>query len=309
MTVGKFAKWLIGGVLFSVALYAGALLFLTWPISEYSINKAGVFGDSFGILTSTFSGLAFAGLIITILLQREELGLQREELRETRKEIAEQKKIFKNQNFNESFYRLLDYHKKNLAELSVFSDEKGERLKGIDALSFLITRLRKSYAGYGFQGFANADEDTQLEMAYALFVEVQTILVRQSRYVETIVSIFSLIDSQLDTDSEKEIYLDLLASQLTVYELKYIFYQCLVSKPKDKLKSFVHSSNLLTTRGQDIGVPNTHRDIYLYMHDYGIPRAKSKFYVPFDQNKIRRVKKKNRARKKEHNLARQQEPA
>lgn len=309
MTVGKFAKWLIGGVLVSVTLYAGVLLFLTWPVSEYSINKAGVFGDSFGVLTSTFSGLAFAGLIITILLQREELGLQREELRETRKEIAEQKKIFRTQNFNESFYRLLDYHKKNLAELSVFSDEKNERLKGIDALSFLVTRLRKSYSGYGFQGFLNADDDTKIEMAYALFVEVQTILVRQSRYIETIVSIFSLIDSQLDSDDEKEVYLDLLASQLTVYELKYIFYQCLVSAPDDKLKRFAHSSYILTSRGQDIGVPNTHRDIYFYIHGYEIPRAKSKFYVPFERKKIRKVKRKNRARKQEHNQSRQQDTA
>lgn len=34
-----------------------------------------------------FSGLAFAGIIYTILLQRNELQLQREELRETRDEL------------------------------------------------------------------------------------------------------------------------------------------------------------------------------------------------------------------------------
>ena len=41
----------------------------------------------FGGLTSLFSGLAFAGLIYTINLQRRELQLQRKELRETRKEL------------------------------------------------------------------------------------------------------------------------------------------------------------------------------------------------------------------------------
>ena len=41
----------------------------------------------FGAVNALFSGLAFAGLIIAILLQRQELQLQREELAETRKEI------------------------------------------------------------------------------------------------------------------------------------------------------------------------------------------------------------------------------
>ena len=57
---------------------------LTWPISELSINKSGVFGDSFGALTALFSGLAFAGMIVTILLQGRELKLQRRDIRKNR---------------------------------------------------------------------------------------------------------------------------------------------------------------------------------------------------------------------------------
>jgi hypothetical protein len=63
-----------------VIIYAGLLIYLTWPISELSISKSGVFGDSFGALTSLFSGLAFSGMIVTILLQRDELELQRKEI-------------------------------------------------------------------------------------------------------------------------------------------------------------------------------------------------------------------------------------
>ena len=309
MNIGKLSKIILGGVVTIVASYAGLILYLTWPVSEYSIGQAGVFGDSFGIITSMFSGLAFAGMIITILLQREELGLQREELKETRLEIAEQKKIFKSQNFNESFYRLLDYHKRNLSELTVYSDDKGERLKGIDALSFLIVRLKRSFSSYGFQGFKQADEDTKKEMAYALFVEVQTILARQSRYLETIVSILTLVDSQLESEEEKDVYRDLLASQLTIYELRYIFYQCLVSKPDDSLRSHVHSAKLFSDRGQDIGVSNSHREIYTYIHGVDIPRSNSTFHVPFERKEIRRIKKKNRERKESHNKTSQQDAA
>ncbi|MEQ8713163.1 MAG: hypothetical protein RIC80_09095 [Cyclobacteriaceae bacterium] len=45
-------------------------------------------GDMFGAVNALFSALAFAFLIYTALMQREELKLQREELRETRKELA-----------------------------------------------------------------------------------------------------------------------------------------------------------------------------------------------------------------------------
>ncbi len=80
------------GLVSIVVLYALLLVYITWPIQEFSIDKAGVFGDSFGILTSLFSGLAFAALIVTILLQKKELSYQREELKLQREEIARNRK-------------------------------------------------------------------------------------------------------------------------------------------------------------------------------------------------------------------------
>lgn len=51
------------------------------------MDERGQFGDLFGGLNALFTGLAFAGLIYTILLQRRELELQRGELRLTREEL------------------------------------------------------------------------------------------------------------------------------------------------------------------------------------------------------------------------------
>ena len=62
-----------------------------WALSGYVLNSdanRGTFGDMFGAINALFSGLAFAGIIYTILLQRHELELQREELRATRSEMA-----------------------------------------------------------------------------------------------------------------------------------------------------------------------------------------------------------------------------
>ncbi len=66
-----------------------------WDWINSSIESAearGLFGDSFGALTSLFSGLAFAGMIYAIILQSRELSLQRQELLLTREELAASRK-------------------------------------------------------------------------------------------------------------------------------------------------------------------------------------------------------------------------
>jgi hypothetical protein len=52
-------------------------------------EKRGQFGDMFGGVNALFSGLAFAGVIYAILLQRRELALQREELRLSREATSQ----------------------------------------------------------------------------------------------------------------------------------------------------------------------------------------------------------------------------
>ena len=89
---------------------------LSWALVDYYIdhNERGIFGDKFGAVNALFSGLAFAGLIFTIVLQRKELSLQREELQLTRKEMEDQTAEFEKQNstlrlqrFENTFFQLL----------------------------------------------------------------------------------------------------------------------------------------------------------------------------------------------------------
>lgn len=57
--------------IFAVGLYAAYLIFATNPIGSLTIEKAGQFGDSFGVITCLFSGLAFSGVLVTLFLQRQ----------------------------------------------------------------------------------------------------------------------------------------------------------------------------------------------------------------------------------------------
>lgn len=59
---------------------------IVWALVP-GMNQRGLFGDMFGGINSLFAGLAFAGIIYTIFLQRDELALQRIELELTRKEL------------------------------------------------------------------------------------------------------------------------------------------------------------------------------------------------------------------------------
>ena len=76
---------------FALILFLGVfvLWLYSWNYIDTNImeDRQGEFGDKFGAINSLFSGLAFAGIIFTILLQRKELSLQRKELIETRNEL------------------------------------------------------------------------------------------------------------------------------------------------------------------------------------------------------------------------------
>ncbi|WP_454646301.1 DUF4760 domain-containing protein [Bradyrhizobium liaoningense] len=67
------------------AWVATPVIIMSLPLGGWA--ERGQVGDLFGSVNALFSGLAFAGVIFAILLQRQELILQRKELQETRAEM------------------------------------------------------------------------------------------------------------------------------------------------------------------------------------------------------------------------------
>lgn len=71
---------------------AGCAICVVWLASFVLIyfcidgwDVRGQFGDLFGSVNALFSGLAFAGLIITIIQQRHDLQLQRQAIDQSKK--------------------------------------------------------------------------------------------------------------------------------------------------------------------------------------------------------------------------------
>ena len=71
-------------VIVVIQVGTGTVVYLALP----NWDARGNFGSMFDVVGALFSGLALAGVVYAILLQREELGLQRQELELTRAELA-----------------------------------------------------------------------------------------------------------------------------------------------------------------------------------------------------------------------------
>jgi hypothetical protein len=149
--LSSFLKIAIVLVLLSIAFpFAVNYFFSDWA-------KSGTFGDTFGALNAIFSGLAFAGIIITILIQRSELQNQRLELQLQRTEMKETRKEFLLNRTTTLVYNQLDRFEKCLSELTF--THNGVTYTGNDAISFLDGNKETVY-----KPIDKTEEDYKLEM-------------------------------------------------------------------------------------------------------------------------------------------------
>lgn len=125
-------------------------------------TKSGTFGDTFGALNALFSGLALAGVIVTILIQRTELKNQRLELSLQRNEMKETRKEFLLNRTTTLVYNQLDRFEKALSELTLRMPN-GTTIKGNDAILFLDENENPVY-----KPFDKSEEEYSAEMKEAI---------------------------------------------------------------------------------------------------------------------------------------------
>tara|TARA_R110000787_G_scaffold286157_2_gene403491 strand:- start:7424 stop:7918 length:495 start_codon:yes stop_codon:yes gene_type:complete len=77
-------------IILVVLIWVLSAVFIIYGLDNWS--DRGTFGDLFGAVNGLFSGLAFAGLIYTIVLQKRDLQMQRDEIRMNRSELKKSAK-------------------------------------------------------------------------------------------------------------------------------------------------------------------------------------------------------------------------
>lgn len=256
-------------------IYAAIIAITTWKSSPITIEKVGALGDSFGLLTSLFTGLAFAGLLTTIFLQREELHLNRLELRETKEEFKLQSQTFHRQRFEDAFYQLLSLYKDNLRDLSIRPhSQEAVRIHGIDALNHLNNKFDKAWAKQKRSILPN-NEDNRVEYLYVLFQTIRSVYVRQTRYVETLSNLLILVEEECTPTERKSNYWRIITSQLTAYEIKYLFYQSFASPDLQPLRNIIEHSTALQDRIAMLGIPDAHRLAFEVTWSISLPKKKT----------------------------------
>lgn len=175
----KHSNWLIPviAIILCIGIWYGGMhtsywlankLFVLDP-EEPNTHKA-LFGDSFGAVNALISAFAFAGVIVSMVLQRKELSYQRQsldtqqkELKQNTKELELQRKEFQMQNetmklqrFENTFFNMLDLQQEiiNNLQLSYYTTAKGntQTAQGREVFKVFYETAafeRKEYIGGG----------------------------------------------------------------------------------------------------------------------------------------------------------------
>lgn len=237
--------WIIGLVIAIFILYAIPVISRIPPVSEITIDETGVFGDSFGALTALFSGLAFAGMMITVLMQKDQLALQKDELVLTRKEMEMQRKqmelqneTLRKQNFENTFFELLRLQNDITNAIDISTDDGP--LKGRDCFKrfykqFCDKYVRSKLADGSLPDIAHA------EIAYAYCYDIN-----QSDLGHYFRGLYNLIKFVHRSDGiDRRLYTNLVRAQLSSYELQLLFFNCLSPHGRNDFKPLVNTYSLL----------------------------------------------------------------
>lgn len=248
------------------ALWCGA-----WYYTEHHIfstnltiltheGARGVFGDQFGSVNALFSGLAFTGLIVSLLLQR--------------REISAQARTLSRQQFEHGFFQMLGLlsnliekldvngHKSQEA-FKVFYDYIGIRSNDLNSFNILKRLSAKSLNHLSANFSTDSDmerelgpedakeltklmeDETAMRRRIALFMDTSSARHQEvieeafveahraskgalSNYFRTLLHVLSYIDqSPLIQDEDRTQYAALLSAQMSTLEICVVFYYCL----------------------------------------------------------------------------------
>lgn len=229
-----------------LALWVGSW----WWISQHFQNpdERGTFGDMFGAINALFSGLAFAGLIVTLLYQKEELTLQREELKATREEMKNQRMEFKEQNktlkrqrFENTFFNMLSLQQEIVANLS-HAQYKGREVFDKAYNSDILYYLRAE----GHTAFSRRQITTRFD-----------------HYFRHLYRILKYIDNtDLINDAERYDYACIVRSQLSDYELAMLFYNCLTEYGCEKFKPLIEKYTIFNNLRPELLAKQNDQSLY-----------------------------------------------
>lgn len=274
--------WIATIVVFVICTAYINLMYCIFPSDS---EKRGQFGDMFGFIGALFSGLAFAGLIVTMLQQREDLQnqkdeiklqrqdleaqtealrLQKEEIAQTNKELKEQNKTIMLQRFENTFFSMLELQQTIVNELRY--ELVNVEYKGRNVLSVIYKQIKNK--AYVDNRLTLEDSIEKYLQCYYTYV-FNGILDHYFRYLYRIIKLVD--ESQCLTNVEKYNYLCLLRAQLSKDELLMLFYNGLSDYGNEKFKPLIEKYALFKNIRSEFLLRHNHYELYASgAYDYSI---------------------------------------
>ncbi|MEE3485261.1 MAG: putative phage abortive infection protein [Bacteroidales bacterium] len=212
--MSKVITWGVVLILFVLFIYGSIISYMIPKLSD-----RGTFGDMFGAVNAFFSGLAFAGMIVTLNLQRKDMESQ---------QVNVKKQLHQNgiQQFEQILFFLLG-QRSNIIDNIIYDSNK---LVDSDNKALLSASYREYYKGIEFINHINNRVNyKEGKDAYYLNGYEKSIV---SGYINNLYQIFKYIDEAdilRDDNIEKEFenkykYCSLVKSMLTNSELILLEY-------------------------------------------------------------------------------------
>lgn len=239
------AKLLIVGIASCLAIIATLILAAVLIPKYYPPpSGSGEFGDMFGVVNALFSGFAFLGVIIAILLQKKELTLQREELEQTRGELAGQREqlslqsaTLRKQAFDNTFFQMLNLHHSIVDGID--AQIRNGKETGRDVFKTYYKGMDRHYETTELAKIVDTDE--RWDAAYErLYGYIQNDVGHYFR------NLFQIIEFVHQSDAkDKRFYSSLVRAQLSSHELLLLFYNARNKHGREKFKPLIEQYALL----------------------------------------------------------------
>lgn len=316
--------WIICfAIIICLLLWIVGMLLSHWYAEKYFIvsegdNPQALFGDSFGAVNALISAFAFAGVIVAIFIQRNELRLQRKDLVLQRQEFSTQNETLKLQRFENTFFNMLSLQQQIVNDLSFTDIDKEQVLE--DAQNPALGRIAKEVIVnkdvngrelffYSFverpHYFNLADGSTKKVKGMRIYLYYNGISSYDDSYTPTyfdhyfrhLYTIIKFVDNAdfLSFD-EKYKYTSMVRATLSRYELIWLFYNGISSVGKQKFKRLIEQysllknirEDLLTLSKENLKIVTNKGFNQKFLQDNGYSGTDYEFWITDDKNDTER---------------------
>lgn len=265
-----------------------------YAIIQASVEKRGQYGDSFGILNSLFTGLGFAGLVLTLIVQQLQMSHQARQIQVERYDIGLVR-------YDAKTHQLLEIYKDCVSAVILTAD--GKKYEGITALKYANDKIYKTIRLHNVSSIPSdiARRHKKNKLTEEDKFEIDKIFLKNSELINgffhlqgRLIKTFTLLLRHVEKNAPPKLDLEptrmLLLSQLTHVEISYFFLVALGFNEHAELRQLLAScgifKNSLKAYHQEV-----HRLMYIQLWDYDPQAISISRKPPFKPMASRKLKK------------------